>query len=351
MLSIGIQTVDGEERIQTNLVGPLLDSDTMIKGRGGIVVIPDDEVRLFGQVRHSYRLSKSIPANIFTSLKFSYNEIGSVRHIGLCVYEEYDGFLVKSTKHCFFLNGHGNLSYNDNVEYTQLNLALKQPTRQSSTTGKDSPVTPGDSGFAVDGNIFPIFKNDDWEFNSVTRTKPEIEPFWDVDLQKDRIIRKVVIYKRMDIYDDDLRDFTITVRDSNNYTMASVIYHDAANATTIFEFDDIIGRTLTIQLNGNYPRVLCLAEVQVYGSIYSFVAPIGVMLDLPAMNINHFSFLQDQSFDGLDSESSVIADIMFSTQAHNSKTVVSFEENNDSLGVRLLIRCFNKMNFCSNFIL
>ena len=125
---------------------------------------------------------------------------------------------------------------------------------------------------------------------------------------------------------------------------------DFINIVT-FEFDDIIGRTLTIQLNGNYPRVLCLAEVQVYGSIYSFVAPIGVMLDLPAMNINHFSFLQDQSFDGLDSESSVIADIMFSTQAHNSKTVVSFEENNDSLGVRLLIRCFNKMNFCSNFIL
>ena len=307
--------------------------------RGGVTVGPENELRLYGDVRDSYGLSKSIRVNKFSRFRFSFTEIERTQGVGVCFFRDFDSFLVEETTYCFILRG-GTLSHQSRyvmvssqstiLEGRSLNLALKKPTKQSSVTGQMSAKAPGDSEFAVDGNINQIFSNDAWQFNSVTRTEAEVHPFWEVDLEEDRIIRHIVIYKRLDIYDDDLKDFTITIHDSNGTETAIETINGTADMKSTYEFDSVIGRSINIVLNGNHRRILCLAEVQIYGSLFEFDVPIGKLFNLPQSNINRIAILQDrdenskQNFD-LDHESSIFTRMSFSEddQRDSPHSVVS----------------------------
>ena len=260
------------------------------------------------------------------------------RGVGGCLFQQFDDslFFSEANKYCFLLKGgiisnpfgFNVVSGRTELEGTPLNLALRKPTKQSSVTGTTSVDAPGDSEFAVDGNVKQILSNDAWQFNTVTRTEPEKGPYWEVDLEEDSIIRKIVIYKRVDTYQDDLEAFTITIYDSNEIVTATYTFNDIAAVISTYEFASVIGRRINITLNGNFPRVLCLAEVEVYGAVFQFDLQIGKMFNFPEMSINRLAFIQDsveESREGneyLDHELSIFRDMSFYEPAPNDKAEV-----------------------------
>ena len=184
-------------------------------------------------------------------------------------------------------------------------------------------LEPGDARFAVDGNIDPTLNIDAWQFNTVTLTEKQLNPWWEVDLGEERVIRRIVIYKRTDSYDDDLSDFTVTVHDASGSPTATETFDGVANTTVTFGFDNVIGQKVKIVLNGSSMRVLCLAEVQVFGSIFDFDIPVGEMFNLPEMSVNRLAFIQYRNGNiDLDQESSIITDILFSDEESQNSVAV-----------------------------
>ena len=260
------------------------------------------------------------------------------RGVGGCFFQQFDDplFFSEANKYCFLLkggiisnpSGFDVVSGGTELEGTPLNLALRKPTNQSSVTGTKSVDAPGDSDFAVDGNVKQIFSNDAWQFNTVTRTEPEKGPYWEVDLEEDTIIRKIVIYKRRDTYQDDLKAFTITIYDTNDIVTATHTSNGIATAISTYEFASVTGRRINIKLNGNFPRVLCLAEVEVYGAVFEFDLQIGKMFNFPEMSINRLAFIQDsteqlrEGNEYSDHESSLFRDLSFYEHAPNNKAAV-----------------------------
>ena len=298
--------------------------------------------------------------NRFTRIKFRLAERERVLGVGICLKNGKDDvafcFLLRNGKYSRQPTSNAVIFYRGpyNLDGDQVNLALRKSTSQSSATGLNTIMEPGDSKFAVDGNTIQIFNNEAWQYNSVTRTEAEIRPWWEVDLAGDKQIRRIVIYKREDIYEDNLKDFTIYIFNADGITTAIKNYNGTAPPISSFDFDGVNGRRVKIELNGSIPRVLCLTEVEVYGSEFEFDIPIGQLFSLPHTEFREIAFIQDRSESmtdnaNLDIESSSISNISFK-KGHVNKLVsvdyesfVNFRLHADNLSHEISCFCFEPM--------
>ncbi|MEL6925971.1 MAG: GEVED domain-containing protein, partial [Bacteroidota bacterium] len=141
-----------------------------------------------------------------------------------------------------------------------VNLALDKPTEQSSKSHG------GKSERAVDGNTNGKFKN-----KSVTHTKFEFQPWWEVDLEERTEIDNVVLWNRTDCCKHRLNYFFVMVSEKpfktdNLYNLlkskeVKYFYHEGRIDKAITIPVQARGRYVRIQLAG--PGVLSLAEVEV----------------------------------------------------------------------------------------
>jgi len=129
------------------------------------------------------------------------------------------------------------------------NLALGKPAMQSSTD------FGGGAARAVDGNTDGNF----WG-NSVTHTKLEAQPWWEVDLGAVVDIGKVVLHNRTDCCGDRLSNFEVLLsNDNHSWWRAAAMAGTAATRSELLL--DASARFVRVQLRGtNY---LSLAEVEV----------------------------------------------------------------------------------------
>ncbi|XP_014790257.1 uncharacterized protein LOC106883669 [Octopus bimaculoides] len=137
------------------------------------------------------------------------------------------------------------------------NYALEKPCKQSSTGGVNGSME-GDSSYAVDG-----------DFKTCSRTDVEHRPYWQVNLNKVRQIRKVILISK-DTLTSPQR-FDVHVGTSPNVTENQVCkrYHSVPSTplATIFCEEDLSGRYVGIILNGtneNGTGSLVLCEVIIY---------------------------------------------------------------------------------------
>ncbi|WP_083680957.1 discoidin domain-containing protein [Archangium sp. Cb G35] len=140
-----------------------------------------------------------------------------------------------------------------------LNLALGRPTSQSSTL-------EGVSSRAVDGNI-----DGDWYHGSVTHTRLEANPWWQVDLQTVRSIQQINLWNRTDCCTKRLSNVYVFVSDvpfTSNDPSATraqpgvstyVIFGQAGTPSALAV--NRTGRYVRVQLAGT--DYLSLAEVEV----------------------------------------------------------------------------------------
>ena len=294
--------------------------------RGGVNIDPDDEIRLYGTVRTSFGSSNIFPASKSTSIRFQLSELQKVDGLGICLYGDYGTSFQDNNVYCVVVRG-GRISLeNDNVIVARddaslagvnVNVALGKATRQSSI------VQPGYSELAVDGNLNQIFDNEFWEGNSVTHTGTQISPWWEVDLTYPTVIRRIVIYKRNEDYEDDLSDFTLRIYRADGVEVDSRVFNGNAPSTQVFLFSDVIGTRVRITLNGDEERTLCLAEVQVFEPTFHFDIPIGEILNLPSdLKVNRIAFVQDHK--EAENEASVIENMVIYDSDGGGVTVSSF---------------------------
>eukprot|EP00118_Oscarella_pearsei_P028991 m.3415 g.3415 ORF g.3415 m.3415 type:complete len:2425 (+) comp9369_c0_seq1:116-7390(+) len=141
------------------------------------------------------------------------------------------------------------------------NLALKQPTRQS-TTGWS-----GSSGRAVDGN-----RNGNYNGGrSCTHTLGQTNPWWYVDLGFQQPVRKITVTNRGDCCHTRLNGFEIWVGDDNTSggtknkkCTAKAIPNFGRGETRTITCDSLMhGRYVFVRIPGG-GKVLTICEVAVY---------------------------------------------------------------------------------------
>lgn len=142
------------------------------------------------------------------------------------------------------------------------NLALFGTAKQSSTR------SGGVASRAIDGKTNGVFKK-----RSVTHTKKQSTPWWQVDLGKSATIEQINLINRTDCCTGRLANGIVLVSDEpfGNDTLWSLI---ADESVSKFEFEGALARKTEFSINkrGRYVRVqlydkgfLSLAEVQVMG--------------------------------------------------------------------------------------
>ena len=141
-----------------------------------------------------------------------------------------------------------------------VNLAKNKPTQQK------SKAYGGKSKKAVDGN-----KDGDYKNGSVTHTKFEIQPWWEVDLEQVAEIDNVVLWNRSDCCKHRLNYFFVIVSEE---PIKSGHLYDALKQPGVeyFYHEGFVEESIVIpiQKQGRYVRVqlagfgfLSLAEVEV----------------------------------------------------------------------------------------
>ena len=161
---------------------------------------------------------------------------------------------------------------------TKTNVALNQPTTQSSTGWG------GVSKRAVDGNTSGNY----WHY-SVTHTNYEQNPSWKVTLDRVYDIAEVVVYNRSDCCSSRINPFTITIREGNNVAgqRQDVIRGDHKKYEKKYPKPYPKGDQVIIQLH-NKRSYLQLAEVEVYSMVtvektYRGVFPVNEYMYSPNM--------------------------------------------------------------------
>lgn len=145
-------------------------------------------------------------------------------------------------------------TFEDDAPDAVKNLAKGKPTSQSST------AHGGASSRAVDGNT-----NSYWGGNSCSHTGYNGPQWWQVDLEKESAVKKVIIYNRRDCCSERLNNMKVTV--SNNPNGGGQLCGKVANSRGKYKIEVNCPRTL----NGQYVRIsiptamLTLCEVQVMG--------------------------------------------------------------------------------------
>lgn len=273
---------------------PKVNSDSV--QTGGLVIEPEDTFQLYGSMQVYFEFTRDVPVNKETRIRFTIFESKKAKNIGLCLYGDFTGDFEKTYIYCISLFGSRLSVSHENIMSTRKdaslngkrpNIALGQATYQSSL------IQPGYSDLAVDGNVYQIFRRDNWELNTVTSTKKEKNPWWEVHLQEESLLREVIVYKRIEDYIDDLFDFTLTIYSNDDLIVFRKVYTDTAPAVLKIPLPDVIGKRLRISLNGGYERVLSLAEVEVYDNSYLFDIPVGFLLSFPTSFVNRIAFIQD----------------------------------------------------------
>lgn len=137
------------------------------------------------------------------------------------------------------------------------NLAQGKRAYQSST------AYGGNANRAVDGNT-----DGRWPKKSVTHTRNEQNPWWEVDLGAEYDITKIEIWNRTDCCKERLNNYNVLIK--KGVSDAGVKFN---GSTITYQSGENSKRTVTGNKKGRYVRIqkedknfLSLAEVRVYGS-------------------------------------------------------------------------------------
>ncbi len=148
------------------------------------------------------------------------------------------------------------------IEYE---VAKGKPTTQSSNYNSVNGLAMK----AVDGNT-----SGKWSDQSVTHTKKESNPYWEVDLKSSYSISRITIWNRTDCCSDRLNNLQVFTRgtteeDWKPYSTQNYSYKpgDEQYAITFCEVP-VEARYVRLQLN-NPAGILSLAEVQVFTNDFS----------------------------------------------------------------------------------
>lgn len=261
--------------------------------QGGVVKF-ENRICLYGRTREVFAVEPPLMTNTQMWLEVDFSQKRVVDAVGICMY----GTNSKGPMYCFALRGKNLALHGDNilmypidsyVEGDVDNIAQGKDTRQSST------FTIGWSSLAVDNNKKDTdFQADSWEFNSVTHTQREKNPWWEVDLGLTATIERIFITKRSDFYGDSLSNFSVIIYKENGREASRINISQVDGMYAELKYDNISGRKVRIILNGTEDRTLCLTEVEVFGRSMTFSIPLEGYLP-HGMEVDRLALIQDHT--------------------------------------------------------
>ncbi|MCP4131292.1 MAG: hypothetical protein GY754_09955 [bacterium] len=136
------------------------------------------------------------------------------------------------------------------------NAALGKSSSQSSTGYS------GSSSRAVDGNT-----SGTWGHGSVTHTARTTSPWWSVDLGAAHRVTGVTLWNRTDCCSSRLANFRVEYLDANGSLITYWNHSGTAGTRTDITLPASGVHSVRVRLNGT--QYLSLAEVQVWGELYS----------------------------------------------------------------------------------
>jgi len=143
--------------------------------------------------------------------------------------------------------------------FTGPNLALHQSVHQSSVAHH------GDAYRAVDGNTDGHYAN-----GSVTHTGIGY-PWWQVSLNGLAFIDAIVLYNRLDCCMENMDSLVVSVLDfEHNVVISHPVVDQNSPEVVVLDFAHSVGTYVRVEQSLNIP--MFLAEVEVYGSIYTNLA-------------------------------------------------------------------------------
>ncbi|XP_045174987.2 uncharacterized protein LOC123536153 [Mercenaria mercenaria] len=139
------------------------------------------------------------------------------------------------------------------------NLAFgKSATASSTYYGKGATA-------ATDG-----VKSGNWGDGSCTHTVSEMNPWWQVDLQRPYLINRVVITNRADCCGERLHSLVISVSKEQGSTEEICGHFEGPSTNgateTIQCYNTVFGRYLKIQMSANSVGILTLCEVEIFAT-------------------------------------------------------------------------------------
>ena len=151
------------------------------------------------------------------------------------------------------LDGYNALSLAEVQVFRAENIAWKKQARQSSTE------FGGDASRALDGNT-----NSNYSQQSITHTKFENQPWWEVDLGRTEQVGLVRLYNRGDgELSKRLSDFDVILYDEKGTEVARQYVSRLEGSSLDLQLNGKLGRRVRIQLRQKN-QVLSLAEVEVF---------------------------------------------------------------------------------------
>ncbi len=194
-----------------------------------------------------FSLDSYVQVNKFTRVEFKLVAEEAAAATGVCLYHQEEDEKFEDLKiKCFIINGEENLVLPPNVEKISGDRTSNRESRENVALGKSatqSSTYKGDASKAIDGNSTSQFDPFNLEKNSVSHTKFELSPFWEVDLGDDFVMNEIVIYKRMDPYNGRLKNFNVTVYDRNGIETFKKVYDTlSTEASIIVNTEGITGK-------------------------------------------------------------------------------------------------------------
>ncbi|MFS9216916.1 thiol-activated cytolysin C-terminal domain-containing protein [Streptococcus mitis] len=151
------------------------------------------------------------------------------------------------------LDGYNALSLAEVQVFRAENIAWKKQARQSSTE------FGGDASRALDGNT-----NSNYSQQSITHTKFENQPWWEVDLGRTEQVGLVRLYNRGDgELSKRLADFDVILYDERGQEVTRQYVSRLEGSSLDLQLNGKLGRRVRIQLRQKN-QALSLAEVEVF---------------------------------------------------------------------------------------
>jgi len=278
-----------EASLEIDSYTPLLIKDH----GGGAVVHPHDAITLYGYASKTYKLETPYTVDRFTRLYFELTAKDDGDFIAICLNED---IVIRNSENALCFSLHGTSTLNENAYPTlPFNLAIGKPTAQSSQVVDHSP------NFAVDGDEVTYMKENDNKY-PVSKTLPESFPWFEVDMEREYMIKRVIIHHTVDRRVDILSDYNLMIYNNNgqivfNYYGEKVTNPNTAPAEVVITMPyNIEGSRVRLILNGD-SRIVSLRELKVeqafYGPTRFMDLPIGRIK--PGMNVRYLGFIQRTS--------------------------------------------------------
>ncbi len=146
----------------------------------------------------------------------------------------------------------------------QTNIALGKVAAQSSDAFPN-----GLASSAVDGNTDGNFLN-----GSVTHTKNERPPIWNLYLEEDHQINEIRIWNRTDCCAERLNNLSISVWNKKYQLQWRQTFPSAGATNPLIIPLNITGHLVQLTIDKDEAEYLSLAEVEVFGSLLGKPAPV-----------------------------------------------------------------------------